>query len=133
MKAFPMGLRVLVVDDDPLCLMILERMLRRCSYSGEWNHSRSSCACPLSLQTCCETQKQVTRFFLPLTLPSRQLPVTTCNMAKSALAMLREDPQAFDLVISDVNMPDMDGFHLLELIGLEMDLPVISKHDFGSI
>jgi len=24
-------------------------------------------------------------------------------------------------------MPDMDGFKLLELVGLEMDLPVISK------
>ena len=32
---FPVGMRVLVVDDDPLCLMIMERMLRRCSYSGE--------------------------------------------------------------------------------------------------
>lgn len=25
-------------------------------------------------------------------------------------------------------MPDMDGFKLLEIIGLEMDLPVLSKH-----
>ncbi len=32
---FPTGLRVLVVDDDPLCLMILERMLRLCHYKGE--------------------------------------------------------------------------------------------------
>lgn len=32
---FPVGMRVLVVDDDPLCLMITERMLKRCSYSGE--------------------------------------------------------------------------------------------------
>jgi two-component response regulator (ARR-B family) len=32
-------------------------------------------------------------------------------------------------VISNVAMPkpNMDGFKLLELIGLEMDLPVISK------
>lgn len=42
--------------------------------------------------------------------------------------MLRENRNMVDLVISDVNMPDMDGFKLLELVGLEMDLPVISKH-----
>ncbi|KAF9604301.1 hypothetical protein IFM89_005627 [Coptis chinensis] len=81
---FPAGLRVLVVDDDPTCLKILEKMLRNCLYE-----------------------------------------VITCTRAVVALSMLRERKLLFDLVISDVHMPDMDGFKLLEHIGLEMDLPVI--------
>lgn len=83
-SSFPAGLRVLVVDDDPTCLMILERMLRQCLYK-----------------------------------------VTKCGRAIEALKILRENKDGFDLVISDVYMPDMDGFRLLELVGLEMDLPVI--------
>ncbi|KAI3976474.1 hypothetical protein MKX01_008332 [Papaver californicum] len=81
---FPVGLRVLVVDDDTTCLRILEQMLRRCMYL-----------------------------------------VTTCCQATVALNLLRERKGCFDVVISDVHMPDMDGFKLLELVGLEMDLPVI--------
>lgn len=53
--------------------------------------------------------------------------VTTCSRAVVALSMLRERKDGFDLVLSDVYMPDMDGFKLLERIGLEMDLPVISE------
>ena len=53
--------------------------------------------------------------------------VTTTSQAVTALKLLRENKNKFDLVISDVHMPDMDGFKLLELVGLEMDLPVISK------
>ncbi|KAF3329475.1 hypothetical protein FCM35_KLT04806 [Carex littledalei] len=83
-EVFPVGLRVLVVDDDPTWLKILEKMLRKCSYE-----------------------------------------VTTCGLARVALEILRERKNKFDIVVSDVNMPDMDGFKLLEHIGLEMDLPVI--------
>ncbi|KAK7304116.1 hypothetical protein RJT34_15177 [Clitoria ternatea] len=81
---FPVGMRVLAVDDDPTCLKLLENLLRKCNYH-----------------------------------------VTTTNQAVEALKMLRENRNKFDLVISDVSMPDMDGFKLLELVGLEMDLPVI--------
>ncbi|KAJ6430474.1 hypothetical protein OIU84_021803 [Salix udensis] len=81
---FPAGLRVLVVDDDQTCLVILEKMLRTCLYE-----------------------------------------VTKCNRAEIALSLLRENKNGYDIVISDVHMPDMDGFKLLEDIGLEMDLPVI--------
>ncbi|KAF8047777.1 hypothetical protein N665_2833s0001, partial [Sinapis alba] len=83
-EMFPSRLRVLVVDDDPTCLMILERMLRTCLYE-----------------------------------------VTKCNRAEMALSLLRKNKHGFDIVISDVHMPDMDGFKLLEHVGLEMDLPVI--------
>ncbi|KAL2459299.1 Two-component response regulator ARR2 [Forsythia ovata] len=81
---FPAGLRVLVVDDDPTCLRILEKMLKNCLYE-----------------------------------------VTKSNRAELALNYLRENKNGYDIVISDVHMPDMDGFKLLEHVGLEMDLPVI--------
>ncbi len=32
--SFPSGLRLLVVDDDPTCLMIVAGMLRKCNYEG---------------------------------------------------------------------------------------------------
>ncbi|KAL8520789.1 hypothetical protein ACS0TY_011370 [Phlomoides rotata] len=81
---FPVGLRVLVVDDDVTCLRVLETMLQKCMYR-----------------------------------------VTICSQATAALNLLREKKGCFDIVLSDVHMPDMDGFRLLELVGLEMDLPVI--------
>nr|QSD99777.1 MYB family transcription factor [Melilotus albus] len=47
------------------------------------------------------------------------------ELAEVALSLLRENKNGFDIVLSDLHMPDMDGFKLLEHIGLEMDLPVI--------
>ncbi|XP_075522471.1 two-component response regulator ORR21-like [Primulina tabacum] len=83
-EQFPAGLRVLVVDDDVVCLRVLEQMLRKCMYS-----------------------------------------VTSCSQATVALKLLRERKGCYDIILSDVHMPDMNGFRLLELVGLEMDLPVI--------
>ena len=46
--------------------------------------------------------------------------------------MLRERKDVFDILISDVNLHDMDGFKLLEHVGLEMDLPVICKFNVSN-
>lgn len=54
--------------------------------------------------------------------------MTTCGLARDALCLLRDKKDGYDIVVSDVNMPDMDGFKLLEHVGLEMDLPVISQY-----
>lgn len=53
--------------------------------------------------------------------------VSISKTGMEALDLLRKNRGGFDIVLSDVYMPDMDGFKLLEHIGLEMDLPVISK------
>jgi len=45
--------------------------------------------------------------------------------------MTRLRAEAFDLVLSDVHMPDIDGFKLLQSIALEMDVPVISASSPG--
>ncbi|KAL2500581.1 two-component response regulator ARR18-like [Forsythia ovata] len=51
--------------------------------------------------------------------------VTAKTGALEALEILKENKDKFDIVITDVIMPDVDGFKLLELIRLETDIPVI--------
>lgn len=41
-RDFPAGLRVLVVDDDPTWLKILEKMLKKCNYEGWYVLSHDS-------------------------------------------------------------------------------------------
>ena len=53
--------------------------------------------------------------------------VTCCSRGSEAISLLRQKRNDFDLVLSDVIMPDVNGFRLLEIVGLEIDVPVISK------
>jgi two-component response regulator (ARR-B family) len=39
----------------------------------------------------------------------------------------RENRDRLDPIVSDVDMLDMDGFKLLERVGLEIDFPIIGE------
>ena len=51
--------------------------------------------------------------------------VTSTTSSVTALEYLRTKKEEFDIVLSDVHMPDIDGFKLLEQIALEIDIPVL--------
>ncbi|XP_061364620.1 two-component response regulator ARR10-like [Gastrolobium bilobum] len=78
---FPIGMRVLAVDNDRESLFNLKTMLRRCQFQ-----------------------------------------VTTSTDATTVLRMLRENK--FDIVISELYMPEIEGLKLLKLMQ-PMDIPVI--------
>ncbi|KAF8033602.1 hypothetical protein BT93_C0021 [Corymbia citriodora subsp. variegata] len=62
---------------------------------------------------------------LATALKKCQYEVTAQEKATEALAMLRENKDKYDIVVTAVVALDMDGFNLVEVIGLEMDIPVI--------
>ncbi|MBI1300104.1 MAG: response regulator [Alphaproteobacteria bacterium] len=52
--------------------------------------------------------------------------VTSVNSALEALDLIREDPEMFDLVITDHNMPDMTGIEMVQEISPDLpDLPFV--------
>jgi signal transduction histidine kinase/ActR/RegA family two-component response regulator len=59
--------------------------------------------------------------------------VTTVEHPRDALRLVRDDPQSFDLVVSDFNMPELNGLELAaELVALRHDLPVVISSGFVS-
>ena len=57
--------------------------------------------------------------------------VTALAGVSEALAALQASPQAFDLVLSDFNMPDSSGLDLArEVAAIRADLPVVISSGF---
>ncbi|XP_024313184.1 two-component response regulator ORR24-like [Brachypodium distachyon] len=78
------GMRVLAVDEDRVCLKILEAKLRRFNYD-----------------------------------------VTPAKDGKTVLRTLGKAREPFDLVITELHMPDMDALDLIRRIAFGMGIPVI--------
>jgi two-component system, cell cycle sensor histidine kinase and response regulator CckA len=58
--------------------------------------------------------------------------VTAHSESLEALKLFQEDPYGFDLVITDMGMPDMDGERLArEMLKLRADLPIIMVSGFS--
>jgi CheY-like chemotaxis protein len=56
--------------------------------------------------------------------------VTCCN---EAIRLLKEQPEKFDLVITDMSLPDMDGIDLSRrLLEIKPDIPVILNTGFNT-
>ena len=58
--------------------------------------------------------------------------VTTCNLASEALRRFRANPAQFDLVITDLTMPEISGLEVArQLRVIRADLPVILATGYG--
>lgn len=53
--------------------------------------------------------------------------VMTIELANIALSLIQEKENQYDLVIAEVDMPEMDGFTFLKHILCERDIPIICK------
>jgi CheY-like chemotaxis protein len=59
--------------------------------------------------------------------------VTSRNSAREAIALFRENPAHFDLVITDLTMPEINGLELTrQLRALRPDLPVLLASGFSA-
>jgi CheY-like chemotaxis protein len=60
--------------------------------------------------------------------------VTTCRNGSEALTVFKEKPEDFDLVITDLNMPNMTGDQLARrIISIRPDTPIIICTGFSEI
>ncbi len=69
-----------------------------------------------------------------LTLERLGYSVTIATSALDALALVRDQPKQFDLVITDLTMPVMDGVRLgAELLQIRPELPIILSTGYSGV
>ena len=108
------GLKVLAVDDDPVCLQTLTQMLRRGGYEG-------TSSGPLILDL-------LPQFALCVLTDSRLGAVTASASPVDALKEVEKNPDGIDFImtVARTRGRGMDGFGLVKRVGKRY-LVVLSK------
>ena len=74
----------------------------------------------------CVDDNKDTVFIVEKMLTHLGYDITGCVDPREALEIFRESPYNFDLVITDLEMPEMDGFRLVhEISRIRIDIPVL--------
>jgi two-component system, response regulator RpfG len=63
-----------------------------------------------------------------LAFPKREHELVTAEDGRKALEALTADPRAFDLILLDLRMPDMDGVEFIRVVrraGRFRDIPIV--------
>ncbi|GMG99971.1 hypothetical protein Nepgr_001811 [Nepenthes gracilis] len=116
-ELFPVGLRVLAVDDDAVCLEFLTALLEKCHYR--------SLIIRLPRQLVANLLEIFSQSYIIFKV------VTATTKAAEVLNILQQNANNFDIIIMDVDMIDEDGFTLLEIIDLEMGILIIMVSENG--
>ena len=152
---FPAGMRVMVVDDDSLCLRVVEQMLRRCGYRVETQRGGRAALAALRARRQ-DYDLVLCDVFMPGALACALheecvrmqcwWPLWGCCTALQRCAVAPHTARCCALqhkhnTRHNKHHPptsqhrqtttDMDGFKLLEAVGLELDLPVIMMSSSG--
>ncbi|KAL4347385.1 hypothetical protein GQ457_17G025560 [Hibiscus cannabinus] len=113
-----LNITILVVDDDSTSLAIVSAMLRGFRYEGNAGFWLSvafllrvfQIHADQTFSSCCVCV---------------YVSVTSVKNPMAALSVLRANPRNFDLVVTDLHMPEMNGIELQRQIKREFKVPVI--------
>jgi hypothetical protein len=117
---FPEVMSMLIVDDNPVCLKALEVFLRYCKYKRELEYTSPPFSQSIRING--------HMIFISMAITSMMMEVRTSLNSmmmevRTSLNMLRDrGEEKFDPVVTNVHIPYLEGFDLLEFIILEMDL-----------
>ena len=131
---FPIGLKVLAIDANIVCLKYLVQLLQKCQYKGTsfsnfLQHLRFSFHTHIFSRFSHSESFNFSMFwmFFFFFFFFFERVVTATTETAEAIRLLNDEKEAFDIIITNVGRHDMDGFKILEIVRQGIDIPVVSK------